>query len=137
MLGSPKEYDHINLAAKISCVHISFKTLFIFVFSIHISIHISIHKSTDTCTFIDGLNFFPKTCKHTVYVYLYIHTHVSAVHICIIGVCSDIVTDLHFGANITPKEVSKHISQLFARIPCINNSDPRRAQLSRIQLGGC
>ena len=52
----PKEYDHINLVAKLNCVHISFKTLFICDFSIHISIHTSIHTSTDTCTFIDGVN---------------------------------------------------------------------------------
>ena len=40
----PKEYDHINLVAKLNCVHISFKTLLFVIFqSIYQYIHPYIH----------------------------------------------------------------------------------------------
>ena len=43
----------------------------------------------------------------TVYICIYRYIHTYNIYICILCVCSDIVTDLHFGANIAPKEVSK------------------------------
>jgi hypothetical protein len=47
-----------------------------------------------------------------IYIYVYIYTYmcgacVSCIYVLIICVCSDIVTDPHFGANITPKKVPK------------------------------
>ena len=98
----PKEYDHINLAAKHPklCACFIHKTLFFVIFNLYF------HTSTRTCTFIDSLIFFQKICKYTICIYIYTCV-VCVVYICIICVCSDIVTHLHFGAIITPKEVSK------------------------------
>ena len=68
----PKEYGHINLAAKQSipsCVLISFKTMFICDFLIH-CIHTYIHACIHAHLLVDCT--FPKICIYYAYIYTYI-----------------------------------------------------------------
>ena len=68
---------------------------------IHAYIHTYVHTYMQIYWCV---NFFQRYVNTQ---YIYIHTCVCRAYIYILCVCSDIVTDLHFGANITPKEVSK------------------------------
>ena len=67
----PKGYGHINLAAKWSipsCVHISFKTMFICDFLIH-CIHTYIHAYMHIYWLIA---LFPKICIYHAYIYIHL-----------------------------------------------------------------
>ena len=82
----PKEYDHKNIAAKPpelctyfiqpSCVHMSFKTLFICDFSIHPYIHICMHAHMHIYWWFE---FFSKD-MYKYKTYIYIHT---CVRVCV------------------------------------------------------
>ena len=76
----PKEYDHINLAAKHPKLWTFHSKLFLFVIVpyIHPYIHPYIYTCMHTCTCIDSLNFFPKICLYAIYT-IYIHTCVCCV----------------------------------------------------------
>ena len=98
----PKEYDHINLAAKHPnvCMYKCHSMLCLFVI-FHSHIHTYMHASTHTCTCIDSLNFFPKRererytyiyicifiCIYTMnihkYIYMYVPNGHTYIYICI------------------------------------------------------
>ena len=72
----PKEYDHINLAAK----HPKLCTYFIqYPVYLWFSIHKYIHTCMHTCTCIDSLNLFPKICIPAINIYIHDHTCVRRV----------------------------------------------------------
>ena len=76
MLGSPRNTTTEILQRGISsCVHISKLCLFVF----HTYIHTYIYACMHTCTFIDGLSFFPKICIYTKNMYIYTYMCVSCV----------------------------------------------------------
>jgi hypothetical protein len=83
--------------------------------------HGTVVASADTGLGEDYIYMFASTYAHmrTWYVYIWIYTCLHCVslslyiYVLIICVCSHIVIDLHFGTNITPKEV---LSVFFAQI---------------------
>ena len=79
MLGSPRSTTTKILQRSIpSCVHISFKTLFICDFSIHPYIHICMHAHMHIYWWFE---FFPKICINTKHIY--IHTCVRVCVSCV------------------------------------------------------
>ena len=82
MLGSPRSTTTNILQRSIpSCVHISFKTLFICDFSIHPYIHICMHAHMHIYWWFE---FFPKICINTKNVYI---------HVCV--VCFLMISRIH------------------------------------------
>ena len=80
MLGSPRSTTTNILQRSIpSCVHISFKTLFICDFSIHPYIHICMHAHMHIYWWFE---FFPKICINTKKI----HTCVSCVFLMFSGI---------------------------------------------------
>ena len=93
----PKEYGHISCSATSQCLHAHMHTR---EHDIWYIIYIYIYSFSYSCFIHNYYTIYFLIYRYMCYIFVYVY-----IYVCLICVCPHIVTDLHFGANITPKEV--------------------------------